>query len=512
MAVFSSTSYMKYFRALMVCVLGIAAICLVFMTYRWPLVGDAQVLHYINFLIDKGFAPYRDITDMNMPGAYMIEGWAMHIFGGGDMAWRMYDFVLLALLGVAMVVIAMPYDWIAGAFASVMFGLVHVSEGALDAAQRDEEMIVLIMIGYALVFEALRRKKPWMMVLFGLSLGMASSVKPTVAPLGFVLLAMAWWSLRKRGEATASYIWGGLAGACIAAAINFGFLFHYGSTGAFFEINRRLTPYYAGLNHPSFAHMLRKSLPRVVLLMLPFGLLVSFVDRQWKNWERWALLLGVALGGFSYFAQHKGYAHHRYGLVAFMLLWMAIELMLAMRRQGWVRAVGVAGMALGTLVMVPTYVHRILLVHPVNVYTESLERDLTRLGGDQLQGKVQCLDLVDGCLTALYHLKLVQSTGSTGDLLLFPTAPTPAQEYYQELFWEQINRNPPSIFVLSNEWWPDIRDYPNFDKVNKWPEFAAYLSENYNMALSKEFLAEQNHGYRIYVRKGAALPSIGEGN
>src|SRR3979411_783765 len=114
MSIWVPRSYLNYFRYVMVGVLAVSAICLVALTYRWPLVWDAQVMHYINFLMDKGFAPYRDITDINMPGAYLIEGWGMHIFGGGDLGWRVYDFALLGLLGAAMVVIALPYDWVAG--------------------------------------------------------------------------------------------------------------------------------------------------------------------------------------------------------------------------------------------------------------------------------------------------------------------------------------------------------------------------------------------------------------
>jgi hypothetical protein len=243
--------------------------------------------------------------------------------------------------------------------------------------------------------------------------------------------------------------------------------------------------------------------------MLPFALAASLVDRKWKNWERRALLLGVAFGGFSYFVQRKGFPYHRYALTAFLLLWVALELTLAMRKQGWVRGVGFAGMAMGTLVIVPTYLHRVLLVHPSNSYTESLESDLTRLGGDQLQRKVQCLDMVDGCLNALYHLKLVQNTGSTGDLAFFAPGHNPVAEYYKSQFWDELHKNPPSVIVLSNEW---FNGAASFDKLNEWPQFAAYLAENYTLAVSRHFDREYGHAYRIYIRKGVALPPLERGS
>jgi Dolichyl-phosphate-mannose-protein mannosyltransferase len=506
MLAITSRSYLTWFRMLMATVLGLAFVFLLVDTYRWPLVWDAQVFHYIIFLIGKGYAPYRNITDMNMPGTYLIEGWAMHLFGGGDLAWRMYDFTLLGLLGAALIVIAKPYDWVAGLFSGVMFALVHATEGPENSAQRDEAMTMLIMVGYAFLFEALRRRKPWMMAVSGLSLGMACSVKPTALPLAVALLAMAWWTLRKRDEVSAPYLCTGITGAGVAAAIVFGFLFRYHSLGAFLEISRKITPYYAGLHHPSFGYMVRRSLPRVALLMLPFGLVAAYVDREWRSWERWALLLGVAFGAFSYAAQHKGYQYHRYTLVTFLLLWMAIELSLAMRKHGWIKVVGVAGMALGVLIMVPVYVQRVWAITPTNEYTPSLVRDLTQLGGDKLQRKVQCLDLVDGCLNALYRLKILPSTDSMGDLLFFSSEPSPVVDYYRNQFQQQLNENPPSVIVLSKEWFN--HDEGSFDKVNEWPQFAAYLAENYTLAVSRDFPLEQQRAYRIYVRRGVSLPHL----
>jgi len=398
----------------------------------------------------------------------------------------------------------LPYACRAGLAAGVLFALAPTKHGPRNTGERDEVMAVLIVVGYAFLFEALRRKKPWLMALFGLSLGMAGAVKPTVAPLEIALLVMAWWTLRKRGEATAAYVWSGIAGASIAVAIFFGFLFRYHALSAFVDISRRLTPYYAGLNHSSFKWLLRTCLAAAVKLMLPFGLLVSLVNRQWKNWERWAILLGVAFGMVSFFVQGKGYSHHRYPLNALILLWLAIELTTAMQKRGWVRAVGFAGMAVGTFVIVPWHSRQILSVHPVNEYTESIESDLTRLGVDQLQGKVQCFDLVHGCLNALYHLKLVQSTGSTGDLLLFAPVQTTVTQYYRNQFWGDLSRNPPSVIVMSNEWW--ITGADSFAKINAWPQFAEYLEGNYSLAVSREFDGENQEAYRIYIRKGIVLP------
>jgi dolichyl-phosphate-mannose--protein O-mannosyl transferase len=238
----ASGSSLNYLRYAMAAILIAAVLILVGDTWRWPLVWDAQMTHYVHFLIESGYAPYRQITDINMPGSYIVDGVAMHIFGGGDLAWRIYDFTLLGVLCAAMIVIALPYDWLAGLFASVLFALIHTTEGPANLGQRDEAMTVLLMVGYAFLFEALRRQKPWMMVLFGLCLGMASSIKPTIAPVGFVLLFLLWRTLKTRGIAAGSYLWCGFAGAMVSATIVLGYLVHYQATEALFAIVGKITP------------------------------------------------------------------------------------------------------------------------------------------------------------------------------------------------------------------------------------------------------------------------------
>jgi hypothetical protein len=405
-----------------------------------------------------------------------------------------------------MIAIAWPYDWFAGLFAGVMFALIHVAEGPQNSGQRDEIMIVLIMVGYAFLFASRRHRNPWLMIPFGFSVGMATSVKPTVAPLGVVLLVLALWGTKTKSNT--SYIWSGLFGASIAAAIVAAFLIHYDSAGALLATTRRLAVYYAGLDHLSFHLLLLASLPVAAVLLLPFALAVSPVAKYWKSWEQFAILAGAIFGAFSYFVQGKGYPYHRYPLVAFALLWIGIQLTIASRKgAAWMKAVAISGLALGMLVMVPLYTQAMLDIHPVNVFTPTLEDDLSRIGSDRLQNRVQCLDLIDGCLNALYHLRVVQSTGSMGDLLLFAPDKGAVVDYYREQFWNNLMKNPPSVIVLSNEW---FNRTPSFAKLNAWPQFSGYLEGNYKLVVSRHFDQEAHHAYRIYVRHGTAFPATAQ--
>jgi Dolichyl-phosphate-mannose-protein mannosyltransferase len=499
----STDRYLKPFRIVIVAALGIAAIALILMTYQWPLAGDAQVFHYIHFLIQKGFAPYRDIPDINMPGVYVIEGWATHVFGGSDLGWRVYDFTLLSVLTGAMIVIARTYDWMAGLFAGVIFALAHACIGPRNTAQRDEVMTVLILVAYAFLFEALRKHKPWMLFVSGLGLGMASAVKPTVAPFGIVLLAMTAWRLRKEGKSVAAYIWSGIAGATLAGALVLMYLVRYHAVGDFYYCARQLTSFYTGQDRASLRTMFRHVVPFGAAVILPFGIIVAFVEKRWRNWERTALLVGILFGAFSYFLQGKGYSYHVYPLAAVLLLWTSLELMLAMRSRRWTRWVGIAGIAVGILVAIPTYFRRLSGLNPVrDDYTVTLQSDLTRLGGARLNHQVQCLDLIDGCFAALYHLRLVQSTGTMGDLILFGPGRSPVIDVFREKFRNAMSKNPPSVIVLSNETFYGPR---TINKIDMWPWFADYLKDNYHPIVDRTFPRQGEMTYRIYVRDGAPI-------
>jgi hypothetical protein len=503
-------SSLDIFRLLIATLLAAIAIAIVALTWRWPLVWDAQVFHYIHFLIDHGFAPYRDIPDINMPGVYVLEGWAMQLFGGSDLGWRIYDFTLLGVLSGAMIVITRPCDWLAGLFAGVIFALLHANDGPWNSAERDEVMTVLIVLAYALLFEAVRRRRPWLSLAFGLSMGMAATVKPTAAPLGVVLLALAAWHLRKQKVAVTPYLSNSIAGAAIAAAIVLSFLLRHHALHAFLETARKTIPFYAAMEPSSIATLLRFLPKKVELVMLPFALPVALRQKQWKSWERCAILLGIAFGAFSYLAQGKGYDYHRYPFTAFLLLWMATELTLAMRTAGWPRCVGVAGLSAGILFGAPLYLNHVAHLHADSDYL-SLENDLASMGAPRLQHQVQCIDLVQGCYTALYHLKIVQSTGMIGDALLFATEKSPVVDYYRNQYWNELTSNPPAVIVLTNEW---FSHNSSFDKINQWPSFSSYLHDNYRLVIARNFdqqpgqlyrTQQADRAYRIYLRKGVSL-------
>jgi len=488
-------------RALIVAMLAGAFVTMVVRSLHWPLLADAQVMRYANFLIDHGFAPYRDILDINMPGTYFSDRVAVFLFGTSDLGWRMYDIFLMVSATAGMIVIAWPTDWLAGLFGGVLFALLHAAEGPTGSGERDLFITVLMIVGCAFLFYAVRRLQPAWAAFLGFCMGMAATVKPTTAPLGFLLLAMACVVLHNRRVRWMPTMLYGLLGAGVATAIFFGFLLRHHSLAAFVEITRNITAYYAGLDRVRPITLLREVVPRPMRLLVPIGVVLAVMNRREWNWERWALVLGVAAGTFSYVLQGKAFTHHRYELMAFCLLWFAIEFSIAAKRSGVARVLALAGVAVGMAVVVPKCLVQINHATYAKLFsfTTDAEADLRAIGVDRLQGRVQCLDMTDGCMNALARLRLVQNTGVMGDTLYFSADnASPVVQHYRQLFWEHLQTDPPDVFLMSNEL---FLDPPTFDKVKRWPLFAQYLAEHYDLYCERRM--DEKFAYRIYVRKGS---------
>ena len=60
------------------------AVCLGIFLVRsihWPQVNDPAQISYLCFLMDHGFAPYRYLIEMNMPGIYLTNWSVAHVLG-----------------------------------------------------------------------------------------------------------------------------------------------------------------------------------------------------------------------------------------------------------------------------------------------------------------------------------------------------------------------------------------------------------------------------------------------
>ncbi len=504
-------------RWLLIASLAAGAASFAMLTRHWMMVGDSPIMHYVIFLMSHGLKPYSQITDNNLPGSYITEWLAMHVFGSGDLGWRLYEFFLLAALASAMALIARPYDWAAGVFGAGVFLLLHGKEGVWLAVEREQVMTVLLMIGYAALFVSVRRRAPAWMLAAGFFLAFAASIKPTVAPLSPVLLLMAAIVLHRRGLRWLPYVALALTGMFAAAAVDVGYLLAHEAWGNFLYTQRVITPYYVGLAHLPLQQMIARLLPGFPLLLVLSGTVLAVARLGERNarwtWEQWALLAGAAVGLASYFQQHKGFLHHRYLFVTFLLLLVGIELMRALRQPGWRLWLGAVAVLAVALVYVPWSLHAVARAKPDSDVTLGMMADLDHLAGGlmggnaALQGRVQCLDLVYGCFNALYHERLVENTGFMGDLIIFDPADSEARREHRATWARLARRDPADVLLISNEFFQGENGY---GRIANWPLYARYLAANYRLLAERSFPKETTpasidprveHGYRVYVRR-----------
>lgn len=514
------------FQLALTCVLALAVALFMAESIHWPVVGDASLMHYVVFLIDRGAAPYRDIAEMNMPGAYLAEWFAVHAFGGGDLAFRLFDLSLGLAAAAAMAAIALPpslpEDWFAGVWAGALFLLIHGRDGIPQAGERDLTLAACLLVGYAFLFLALRRDRPTIVsgiapllaLLFGLLAGFAAAIKPTMLPLGPIALLLAAWQLRRERRPSRRLILCGSAGLLLCWGAIAYFLWREGALPAFSTTIREMAAYHAQLGRRRLGYLLLHSFSPLMPLLVGWLALLAVRTRRpaaHPNWERLQLLAALALGLASYVFQGKGFPYQRYPFLACLLLVMAIDFAQALRAKGAARLVAILALAYGVFGLAAVDAVRAGEVDPTDLGTVGLlQKDLQALPPPELAGGVQCVDSVTACVDVLYRMKLVEASYVFYDEFLFGPASVPAIRDNRAKFWSDLQRNPPAVIVVTAPLFPDGPD--NYAKLALWPEFDDYLRRRYRVAVRRAPTAPVHwwswwrhekiqDGYRIYLRQ-----------
>jgi len=520
-----SLSYLSsVYKALLGLILLVCLAVFVIRTWHWPLVGDALVIHYVVFLMQHGKAPYRQIVDVNMPGAYLVEWLAMHLLGGGSLAWRIFDLLEGAAAAAAMVLIAWPCDRFAGFLAGSLFILLHGRDGLVELGQRDLTMTVLLLFACAFAFHTLRNPRPGGRVraaaLFGLFLGFATTVKPTPVLLAPPLIALLCLELHRRREPWLRHLVAAGVGFLIPLLAVLLFLLRERAVAAFLSIVFRLIPEHAHLHRLPLGYLLLHSLAANLLPMVLLWLPVALFAGRRRNAEWIALLLGLLFGLASFCIQGKGYSYHRYPAEAFLLLLLCIDLCLALRaqpgaRSRWMRPLAAVALAALVVAVGIGSTRKALQFNWRDRQFDTLLRaDLTQLGGPALNGKVQCMDMAAGCAAALYRMHLVQATGFLYDCYLLD----PGGHYgYRRRFLNDLESTPPEVFIVTGHSCGETGTQRPYQQIRAWPRFADWFDSHYFLyaqrvppePLDWEGRPRRPIGYRIYVRDGfrAAIPS-----
>jgi hypothetical protein len=472
------------------------------LSWHWHVVQDASIMHYVVFLMDHGMAPYRQIIDINGPGAYMSEWVVMHTFGHGSFAWRMYDLCLMLGITGILIWLSLPRDWMAGAFAGLSLGVYHLGNGPNEMGERDWTMLLLMLVGYAFLFLALRRRVAWPMLLFGLGFGCATTIKPLVAPIPFILLVTACVVLYRRGLPLSRYIANSFLGALPPIIAFFAFLYHWHAFHDFYTTFRDLVSFYVGFNNPPTIVLFDTALEgRFGMDILILALIISLWLRNWVDHEMFILLLGVASGFVIYMVQRKGFIYHRATLCAFAFLWIAMQGYASIgspRRWRWLGSICLLLILAGAFRHWVWYT-RIARADETRIVL--LEKQLDSLGGQSLNGDVQCVDMVQGCINTLYNMRLVQSTGFVSDFFLFRPKQLPIFETLRVRFLADLEARPPKVLIVAPYAWSVST--PTYAELNDWPAFVDFVKDHYQQqaeAFGPNGVIDF-YSYRLYVRR-----------
>lgn len=483
---------------------ALLAMSAIVLTWHWPMVGDSRFIRYGSFLISRGYVPYRDFAEINLPGCFAIDWAVIHTFGAGPLAWRIFDLLLTASSGLAMLFTIGLREWRSGVIAASLFAMAHWSDGIAQSGQRDLQIAVLLLAGIA-AWVALAASRPALAAfVFGLLHGSAFISKPNSLLLTFGCLLVIFITRRAAGQSGLPVLGFAGVGFVIPCAAIVVYLTSNGALSQFWFTLRVLLPYHAGLARRSLSYLLVHSIAPYALLVY-LWLIGSFDKHRSRLTQTSLLLLAGSLGGLAmYLTQGKGFPYHRYPFLMFLLPLIATDCAQWLHSGEKIRRVTASvAFAGAVLVVCSISLHRISRFDPYDPFGTSLTRDLAALPA--LDHRVQCLDSVQGCIAALASLRVVQSTGLIYDEFLFGDERSLAVQDSRAGFTRKLEAQPPLVIVLVDRFFPEST--PGYQAVATWPEFSAWLDEHYRLAVDRPSPGtlrwwsrpEPAPGYRLYV-------------
>ncbi len=450
-----------------------------------------------------------------MPGAYATHLLATRILGQGALAWRCFDLGLLLCGGLCMQVMARRGERLAALSAACLFAVAHGGDGIAQIGQRDLVISVLLLAGIACLGIALESRSigHWAFG-FGFLHGLAASIKPTSALITVLCLAYTVCALRLHpGRRLFLGIYSTLGFSiplfCFAL-----YLWREHALGAFWFVFHILLPYHAAISRHHMGYLLLHSCSPFLAIILFWVICLALDTSRGSLDPRRTLLATATVGGLSmYVAQGKGFPYHRYSFLIFLLplIWFDFNNWIRTSKRLWLPAV--AGLVTGACVVAPLSVMRTWRYQPADPFGRALEHDLSQFHRPELDGRVQCLDSVQGCNATLSRMRLREATSLFYDEFIFGEKPGKAVEDSRSQFIQEIRVRPPVLFVIVDGYFLSSDD--QYAKVERWPGFAEFLRAHYHLYADRSSPGvirwwgrpNASPGYRLYALNGTREPA-----
>jgi hypothetical protein len=470
---------------------GLAA-SLAWQSRSWPLVHDAPILHYIAWRIGDGAVPYRDVFDMNQPGAYLLHLAVLQTLGAGDVAWRVFDLGWLAITALAIAAFAAPWGTAAAAGGALVFATYHLAGGAWQAGQRDFLLCPFLVVGLLGVARWLeQRGRVASLACSGAAMGAAVTVKPHAVVLAAALaVIVAIVSTRADGLAGIAPLLAYAVAAALPPAAILGWLTATGAVGAWCEaVFDYLLPLYSRLGRDTGWTIHRWQIWIPLALAVGLSVLAAAQARRLGARHKLALL-GIAYGLVHFVGQGKGWDYHLYPLAAFAAVLVFSGLAPALSARRWIAA-PLAAALLAAVVL--------LGIKGVEAAPARWEKDKAHRVGvlvDDLRARVrpgdrvQVLDTSVGGAHALLRLGMRQPTRFVYDFHFFHDVDTPVVRALRAELIRDLDAQPPRFIVLFEHGWPS----GGYERIQAFPELAERLATRYDVVASPA-------GYRLYAQR-----------
>jgi hypothetical protein len=477
-----------------VLLVALAGLQLLWASRGWPLVHDAPIMHYVAWRILEGATPYRDLFDMNFPGVYVAHLLVLATLGPGDLAFRLFDVVLLGVTGAGLwAALRSSGPW-GGPAAAALFGLYHVAGGPWLAGQRELLLCALLAwsaAGAIALPGASPGLRPRLSGWTAVALGAAVWVKPHALLLAPLLVWWAWLACPPaiRGRALAAVG----AGLALPGAALLTWLGWAGGLASFADVTfGYLIPLYSRLGRSDLLREIaERDYGRIVLLGLLAwaGLGATALALARRRGALAVLATGLAYGVAHFWVQGRGWEYHFYPLALFAV---------AVGGAGLGASVGTRRGALTAMLVVALVVTAAALrtTGQRNLVPAWIEAKTARVGrvSDGLRpfvatgGSVQVLDTSDGGIHALLRLKARQPSRFLYDFHFHHDVGHPYVRRLRTELMGALRARPPAAVVIFAEGWPT----GGYERLAGFPELQDWVSTGYR-------LSEEGDGYRLYV-------------